>query len=321
MRFRLRRIVYFVGVFSLFMSFSLFTYQNFGTYYVEIGTDSNIPMENKLVNGINIENKAYNILLKNMTPPKLPSAKVISKMHSNENLIWPDKNQPWDDRILKQMYFVPSTYRKTDRIIHILRPGGLGDDPGGQTKFLMEECPVDRCFLTADINSRLDVDAVVYQNDYITYTPVRKPNQIWILWLLESPINSFVLTPLANQLNWTATYRMDSTIVTPYAKFVHFDNFTGLKPPQKDYSERKTKSVAWFVSNCNSANKRFQYAIELQKYIQVDIYGACGTLECPRYREKQCFEKLSKEYRFYLSFENSNCQYYITEKFFLNALE
>ncbi|CAH8446765.1 unnamed protein product [Heterobilharzia americana] len=52
---------------------------------------------------------------------------------------------------------------------------------------------------------------------------------------------------------------------------------------------------------------------------QVDIYGECGTLHCERH-DAECFEMLRKDYKFYLSFENSICQDYITEKFFLNAL-
>lgn len=42
--------------------------------------------------------------------------------------------------------------------------------------------------------------------------------------------------------------------------------------------------VAWFVSNCGARNSRLQYAHELQKYIEVDIFGACGTKKCPRYQ-------------------------------------
>lgn len=50
-------------------------------------------------------------------------------------------------------------------------------------------------------------------------------------------------------------------------------------------------------------------------YFQVDIYGACGT----RISLKDLSERLNKDYLFYLSFENSFCKDYITEKFFSYA--
>ena len=74
------------------------------------------------------------------------------------------------------------------------------------------------------------------------------------------------------------------------------------------------------MTNCNDRNGRWQYAHELQKYIPVDIYGACGTKTCPRSTANKCFDMLHTDYKFYLAFENSNCKDYITEKFFLNAL-
>jgi glycoprotein 3-alpha-L-fucosyltransferase len=63
------------------------------------------------------------------------------------------------------------------------------------------------------------------------------------------------------------------------------------------------------------------YAMELGRYVQVDIFGACGNLTCPRKRAKECFEMLNEHYKFYLSFENSACKDYITEKLFWNALQ
>lgn len=70
-------------------------------------------------------------------------------------------------------------------------------------------------------------------------------------------------------INWTATYRHDSTIVAPYEKFVPYNSSIRTKPQNKNYAAGKTKKVAWFVSNCGARNGRRQYADELAKYIQV----------------------------------------------------
>ncbi|RUS74177.1 hypothetical protein EGW08_018066, partial [Elysia chlorotica] len=76
----------------------------------------------------------------------------------------------------------------------------------------------------------------------------------------------------------------------------------------------KTRSVAWFVSNCQTPSKRQNYVRELKKYIDVDVYGACGT-PCAK-TNGQCTKDLPVKYKFYLSFENSICTDYISEKLF-----
>ncbi|RXG54880.1 Alpha-(1,3)-fucosyltransferase C [Armadillidium vulgare] len=80
----------------------------------------------------------------------------------------------------------------------------------------------------------------------------------------------------------------------------------------------KNKMAAWMVSNCKTPSKREEYVRELQKFIPVDIYGSCGPLKCTKdpIKSKGCYEKIEKEYKFYLSFENSLCEDYVTEKFF-----
>jgi alpha-1,3-fucosyltransferase len=82
----------------------------------------------------------------------------------------------------------------------------------------------------------------------------------------------------------------------------------------------KKGSVAWFVSNCQTSSKREIYAKTLSKYLDVDIYGNCGTKKCSRTKGNACYEMIEKRYMFYLSFENSICKDYVTEKLF-NALK
>jgi alpha-1,3-fucosyltransferase len=53
---------------------------------------------------------------------------------------------------------------------------------------------------------------------------------------------------------------------------------------------------------------------ELRKYIPVHIYGECGNNTCQK-ENGQCFRDIENNYKFYLSFENSICNEYITEKF------
>jgi hypothetical protein len=100
---------------------------------------------------------------------------------------------------------------------------------------------------------------------------------------------------------------------------VYYDPNVKSLNQSKNYAANKTKQVAWFVSNCGARTRRLEYARELQKYIGVDIYGSCGDKTCPR-GDPQCTNLLNKDYKFYLSFENSHCKDYITEKFFVNGL-
>jgi hypothetical protein len=57
--------------------------------------------------------------------------------------------------------------------------------------------------------------------------------------------------------------------------------------------------------------------------LKIDIYGKCGDLKVPKKHENDTQDSgylIVKKYKFYLSFENSLCTEYITEKFF-NAME
>ena len=78
--------------------------------------------------------------------------------------------------------------------------------------------------------------------------------------------------------------------------------------------KNKNKHVAWFVSSCHVPSEREKYVQELQKYVNVDIYGQCGNKTCPK--SFACLEMLTQKYFFYLSFESAICKDYVTDKFF-----
>ena len=87
--------------------------------------------------------------------------------------------------------------------------------------------------------------------------------------------------------------------------------------------------IAWFVSNCDTHSRREDYVNELrsQKGIHIDIYGKCKSIyhssllsiECQK-GTSNCMQKILPHYRFYLSFENSKCDTYITEKYWIQGL-
>ena len=86
---------------------------------------------------------------------------------------------------------------------------------------------------------------------------------------------------------------------------------------RKDSTELiRQKSVAWIVSRCRSDSKREDFVTELQKYIDVDVYGRCGTLRCTRGNASNSCQAKMKDYHFYLAFENSFCPDYVTEKLY-----
>ncbi|XP_029656706.1 glycoprotein 3-alpha-L-fucosyltransferase A-like [Octopus sinensis] len=274
-----------------------------------------------------------------------PTTKQYVSYRRNTSRLFPG-NQPENDRIEAQMkYVLPGEERwenykrnthqnqsDSDRNVKLkpIRPKFktlliyslryLQPLKENQTSFLEYKCPVNECLVTNNKAMQNSVDAIFF---YETVGLSQKPNhtnQIWIYMTQECPFFNPSVKHLGNKINWTINYRQDSTIVYPYGKFRYFNKSVRQKVQVQNYATGKTKKVAWFVSNCRPSNNRMGYAKELGKYIQVDIYGRCGTKVCKREDKYSCFEILKKEYKFYLAFENSNCRDYITEKFFINGL-
>lgn len=184
-------------------------------------------------------------------------------------------------------------------------------------KFLSSKCPVKNCRFKKIPEDYESADAVLFKEVPVGLTrPERKPRQTWIYYQLESPIHMQPI-PEGITMNWTATYRRDSVLQTPYGRIGRktTGNLLLSSAETKDYTKTKTKLIAWFVSNCRSDNGRMSYVTELQKHAEVHIFGDCGTRRCER-NDLKCDEMLRRDYKFYLAFENSNCREYITEKLF-----
>lgn len=159
----------------------------------------------------------------------------------------------------------------------------------------------------------------------------RSEYQIYIYFTIESAFNVPACELYFDDFfNWTFTSRLDSDVVWKY--FV-VQNMTGheiapsinvnwelsaepISSKIKRNWNYRTKAAAWLVSNCDSDNFRHVYVTKLQENLlhfslKIDVYGHCNDIECPN---DDCDSMLSKEYYFYLAFENSFSDDYVTEK-------
>ena len=90
-----------------------------------------------------------------------------------------------------------------------------------------------------------------------------------------------------------------------------------LKVLESNFTSKPGMAAA-VMSACNRPSKRQEYIQQLQQAgLDVHVYGSCGK-PCPTESSvpEDCYKELSKTYKFFLSFENSMCKDYVTEKLF-----
>ncbi|GIX91502.1 alpha-(1,3)-fucosyltransferase fut-6 [Caerostris extrusa] len=160
------------------------------------------------------------------------------------------------------------------------------------------------CRVTTDRSRLKESDAVVFHARDMSLSdlpPVRYPHQRWVFYCLESPPYSDFpgLQHMRNMFNWTMTYRTDSDILAQYGSVTR--NYPSRKlDMQSLYSSftNKSKSVVWMSSHCPTDGGRDSYVAELRKYIDVDVYGTCGTSICPEGATEKCLQEFAQKYKF-----------------------
>ncbi|XP_032785306.2 alpha-(1,3)-fucosyltransferase C [Daphnia magna] len=216
-------------------------------------------------------------------------------------------------------------------------PFGFGHQP-----FVQNACEVSDCVVFANRSSlpfeKYDAILIHLHELSKTYMPnfPRQKHQRFVFLTQESPnsMDTVDVTTMGHLFNWTMSYKLNSDIQFLYGrinpgptapktleeaeKMIETTYF----PSAKNYATNKTKQVVWMVSHCPTPSLRETYVNQLRKFIPVDIYGSCGNLTCPHSKlsdflsDPECYRMLEKKYKFYLSFENSICTDYVTEKFF-----
>ncbi|XP_063883307.1 alpha-(1,3)-fucosyltransferase C-like isoform X2 [Scylla paramamosain] len=260
-----------------------------------------------------------------------PSPFVFHK--TSTELLPGDSNLPYPSLSLENITNPPSRVFKepkrepNDDDVHLKKILFWNDDyynkhfgfGFGREPFLVAGCRVNTCTTTGD-RTRYpieEIDAVIwhFRSSDRSLPEYRSPHTRYVLWLMESPAYLFGdLQEYNNVFNWTFTYRLDSDFLLRYNQV--FRRRDPLPPTDHNYAAGKTKLAAWFVSHCTTDSGRITLTRTLQQWIPVDVFGACGPFECPRKHTKECYGMLNASYKFYLSFENSLCRDYITEKFF-----
>lgn len=258
--------------------------------------------------------------------------------------------------ILLSLSVCECQYTKEKGIVYILlwTPSNTVPFPSlGQDRdaFTNKKCSYRNCFVTDNqtyLNDITEFDAILFNivelrtNTSLPLPATRSLKQKYVLVSRESSVYYPLPPSYDGYFNWTWTYRVDSDISYKYItirnkrgevigpkKNMHWLTINQMKPTSK-YIKRKLrhKSLAavWFVSNCASSSKRETFAFNLKHELiklgqDLDVYGSCGDLNCPRDGwEQECHATVETDYFFYLAFENSFSEDYVTEKL-LTALE
>ena len=186
------------------------------------------------------------------------------------------------------------------------------------------------CEVTNNRSEIENADAVIFHGRDFNSSDLpetHKSNQLWVYFLLESSVHSGCNESCWKKvneigINWYMGYhRTNSHSFFPYGKFIENKpdfNTTEISLKVKMFVNSfssKPKDAVWLVSHCLTQSKRLHLVHKMkQQGLNVDIFGKCGTkLLIPKDNET-AWDNFYNQYRFYISFENSLCDDYVSEK-------
>ena len=199
------------------------------------------------------------------------------------------------------------------------------------------------CLFTTDRSKLSESNAVVFHGrnfDFNDLPKTRTKSQRWVFYLLESPTHSYyddnrwaAATKLG--FNWTMTYTTASDIFCPYCQISTINSLPNRTIDENEMMKivdnrtqnwaqnfsNRSRDALWFVSNCGGASKRNELAEELRKNgIKVDSFGGCSGKRPDPIINQIGPEAFFSKYKFYLAFENSLCDDYVSWSFCLNKM-
>lgn len=241
---------------------------------------------------------------------------------------------------------------KMDNVVYILLWKPLEQLPWpfqillpARQPFIKRNCPFHNCYITDELtyfNDILDYDVLLIDVLFVRSMDMptrRSQKQKYVLVGFEPAGMNVIPEKYNSFFNLTWTYKLDSDKVLPY---IVIKNERGEEiGPKKDMFwanikdmdqtslyivnklQKKRIAAAWFVTNCYMApSGRLEFVAVLQKELakygqRVDVYGGCGNNTCSG---EDCFALIESTYYFYLAFENSFGEDYVSEKI-LTGLE
>uniref|UniRef100_A0A914E239 Fucosyltransferase n=1 Tax=Acrobeloides nanus TaxID=290746 RepID=A0A914E239_9BILA len=183
----------------------------------------------------------------------------------------------------------------------------------------LPSCPY-QCIYTNDQNFRDHANAVVFhiRDLNVQHLPEPQLDSYKVFFNMESPPHThlhFNELP-SDYFNLSMTYRVDSDVYCPYGSMNSItiktkENNVFTDEEVDSLISKKRLPILYLVSNCKSRSGREWYAEKLKNFINITQLGKCNNKSC----DQNCEHEQIEQHYFYLAFENSICNDYVTEKF------